>query len=232
MYLVLFDVDGTLVESGHRDSRCFADTFEEIYQLPFPGIDWTRFPHVTDDTIFRTAVRELLGRELRDSEMGAFQEIYLQKLNLARREAPGHFREVPGAVKLVNALQKQKEYLIGIATGGWEAPARIKLSHVGIQWKELVLRGGDNCPTREAILSAALEALQACHQAVKKAVYVGDALWDITTTRKMELNFVGLRWKGDLDVLYDAGAQVVLQNFEDQDQFFEALEAASPPKNF
>jgi len=54
--LVIFDIDGTLLYSNKVDSQCFADTYEELYSEPFPTIDWTKFPHVTDDTILQRRV--------------------------------------------------------------------------------------------------------------------------------------------------------------------------------
>ena len=35
MPLIIFDVDATLVYSNKLDSKAFAQTYEDIYQLPF-----------------------------------------------------------------------------------------------------------------------------------------------------------------------------------------------------
>jgi len=51
MILIIFDVDGTLVFSEKLDSRCFAATYQEVYRIPFPTIDWRKYPHVSDTTI-------------------------------------------------------------------------------------------------------------------------------------------------------------------------------------
>ncbi len=39
MILVIFDVDGTLVFSEKKDSQAFADTYQMVYNRPFPTID-------------------------------------------------------------------------------------------------------------------------------------------------------------------------------------------------
>ena len=54
--LIIFDIDGTLVYSNKVDSKCFSETYQQIYGEPFPSIDWRVYPHVTDHTIFRLSL--------------------------------------------------------------------------------------------------------------------------------------------------------------------------------
>ncbi|MEZ4935868.1 MAG: hypothetical protein R2788_27500, partial [Saprospiraceae bacterium] len=59
----------------------------------------------------------------------------------------------------------------------------------------------------------------------------GDAIWDVQTTSNLSLNFIGIRREGDVEVLLQAGATTVLQDFSDHDQFMKAVYTATPPKN-
>lgn len=230
MTLVIFDVDGTLVFSDRRDSQAFGQTYLEIYGKDFPSLDWNAFPHVTDHTIFRTAIKQQFNRRVRKGEIAAFQLPYLERLRKKRMEQPQHYQEVPGAAAMVACLQATPGFEVAVATGGWKVPAEVKLQHVGIDPQSMVLVGADNKDTREEIVQASIDYSQQNLQGIKKVVYIGDAIWDVHTTRNMGINFVGIRHREDLEVLQAQGVSVVLSNYLDQDRFFEMVDQAKPPK--
>jgi phosphoglycolate phosphatase-like HAD superfamily hydrolase len=49
---------------------------------------------------------------------------------------------------------------------------------------------------------------------------VGDAVWDVTTTQKMNLPLIGVRRKGDHHALKQAGADRVITDFTPDNAFF------------
>lgn len=227
--LLLFDIDGTLVFSERRDSRCFAVAYEQLFGRPFPSIDWETYPHVTDTAILGTAIERDFGRRLEPEERDRFEEAYLALLAEKRRLDPAHSQEVPGARAAVLRLLADERFLLGVATGGWQRPARLKLAHVGIPAEALLLEGSDGRHTREDILGAVITRARAV-ASVSRIVYIGDATWDVRTTRNMGLAFVGIRYQGDRQVLQRAGAGTVLQDYRDEAAFRQALERAQPPE--
>lgn len=226
---ILFDVDGTLVYSNSVDSRSFAETYQAIYGEEFPSIDWRVYPHVTDHTIFGTVIRERFGREVEPGEMEHFQNCFVDLLQEKRGQSPGEFMEVPGAKAMVDHLLAA-DYGVGIATGGWGRPAKLKLRHVGIPVESLIFSAADNQVTREDILQQAIDEAEAAYGGLDRVVYIGDAIWDVKTTRNMGLDFVGLRLQGDVEALTAAGAGVVIQNYNNQAAFLESLQRAHPPR--
>lgn len=229
MTLVIFDVDGTLVFSDRRDSQAFGQTYLEIYGKAFPSLDWNHFPHVTDHTIFGTAIRQQFDRSIRLGEIESFQQQYLARLREKRAAAPQHFKQVPGAAEMVARLQQEPDFGVAVATGGWKRPAEVKLAHIGIDPPGLIIVGADNKATREEIIQSAIDQSQAQLAKLEKIVYVGDAIWDVRTTRNMGLNFIGIRHRDDLGVLKSLGASEVLSNYLNQDHFFEIVDRAKPP---
>lgn len=228
--LVIFDVDGTLVYSiDKRDSRCFAQTYETLYGRPFPSIDWRRYPHVNDTTIFKSVIAEHFDRSIFPDEIDHFLAHYSAKLLEQRAETPHFFLEVPGAVAAVNRLIDLPAYTVAIATGGWQRPAEIKLDHIGIDTSKMIICGADGKTTREDIIEAALKWAHQSGQTYDKIVYIGDAIWDVQTTRRMRMDFVGVGFRDEQNILQQAGALHVIPDFNDFDLFISYLTLAKPP---
>jgi len=216
---VLFDIDGTLLYSEKVDSRCFANSYEAIFGLPFPTIDWTQFPEVTDHVIFRTAFHDHFGRYPSNAERLTFEDHYLEGLSTSRALTPEEFQEVPGATKLWHRLADDDRFLAGIATGGWQRPASIKLDHVGIPPNQPFAGYANDKFSRVDILTEAINKARAVHD-VAHVIYVGDAIWDVTTTQKMNLPLIGVRRNGDHGPLKQAGADRVITDFTPDNAFF------------
>ncbi|MCB0643557.1 MAG: HAD family hydrolase, partial [Phaeodactylibacter sp.] len=218
--LAIFDVDGTLVYSERRDSACFAAVYEERYGKPFPSLDWTTYPHVNDTTIFATVIEQHFQRQPEPDERTAFIEAFCHRILEKRASDPGHSKAIPNARLMIEQLLEDPRYEVAIATGGWERPARIKLSHVQIPHEAIFLSTADGQTTREGIIDRVFqEGLQEHPDTFQRIVYIGDGLWDVETTRRMSLNFLGIRWRGDDEVLLEAGASHVIQDYRDMEAF-------------
>lgn len=230
MKLIIFDVDGTLVQSIDRaDSKCFAATYEHLYQRAFPTIDWRQYPHVTDTTILTTVIQNHFGREMQADEMYVFEQKYLELLHQNRQQCPEHFFEIPGARAMIHRLLSTHDHLLAIATGGWKRTAHLKMQHVGIPSQALLTSGADENGTREAIIEEVLELAHRFAKQFEKIVYIGDAIWDVVTTKNLQMDFVGIRRQNDHEVLTSLGATQVLPHFLDQEAFLQAVANAAPP---
>lgn len=229
--LIIFDIDGTLVFSNKIDSQCFAETYQAIYKKPFPTIDWRKYPHVTDHTIFNTVILEQFNRRATQEEINYFQDHFVGLLETGRKERPADFQAVPYARETVEQLLADDRYAVGIGTGGWRRPACLKLRHVGIPIEPLFLSAADNMETREDITNDAIRQAKEVHDSFDRIVYVGDAIWDVRTTRNLSMDFIGIRRNGDFEVLEKEGATSVLKDYTDHSLFMEAVQKATPPRN-
>ncbi|MCO6491782.1 MAG: HAD family hydrolase [Phaeodactylibacter sp.] len=230
MKLVIFDVDGTLIFSEKRDSLAFAATYEKIYRRAFPTIDWRTYPHVTDTTIFDSVIRQHFGRPSSEPEVRRFQEHYVALLEDNRRAAPRDYLEVPGARQAVAALEQDSRYLVAVATGGWKWSAEVKLRHVGIAVDHRLFSGADGKASREHIIEEVIGFAGELHgNSFDKIVYIGDAIWDVDTTRNLQLGFVGVRRQGDFGLLQREGARHVIRDYLDYEGFLRLVDEAVPP---
>lgn len=229
MILVIFDVDGTLIHSERRDSMCFASAYEEIFGKEFPTIDWRQYPHVTDTVIFETVMDGHFNRKPSPEEVEDFHGLYLQKLISSRKENPHFFKEVSGARALVDHLSGLSDFRLAIATGGWKVPAEIKLEHVGIPADLMPISAADGQYNREAILQKAIHLTDKAKEHYSRIVYIGDAIWDVATTRNLNMNFIGVRYRADHEVLTKIGARHVVSDYLDREAFLRLIDEAMVP---
>ncbi len=228
--LVIFDIDGTLLYSNAVDSKAFATTFQNFYNRPIPSIDWKLYPHVTDTSIFDTMIQNEFGRKPDKEEVNAFRTQFVDLIKEKRLSNPEFFLEVDGAKAIIDKLHTLDEYEIGIGTGGWMAPATVKLKHININAKNMFMSFADGHVAREEILQHSIDQAVAKCGHFKKIVYFGDAKWDVETTRNMNMDFIGVRLKGDKEKLEDLGAQHVIENYLDVEGVLEAIGLALPPR--
>ncbi len=226
--LVIFDIDGTLLYSNKVDSQCFADAYERYFGRAFPSIDWRDYPHVTDHTIFSHVYSDHFGGVCTAEDRLTFEEVYIGLMQERREEDASRFREVPRARSTVEQLLAHDDYVVGIATGGWRRPALFKLDHLNIPTDGIHAGYADDMETREDILQTSIDSAQAAHDDIEKTVYVGDAIWDVKTTRRMGLPLIGVRHAGDEHVLRTHGVQHVISDYGDFSDFCELIAQASP----
>lgn len=227
--LIIFDVDGSLVYSNKIDSLCFAKTYEQQFGHAFPSIDWTQYPHVTDTVIFDTVFQQHHQRSAQAQEEEKFRNAFVAALEDSRQDDPGQFHMVPGAKAAIEQLLATDTYAVGIATGGWYAPASLKLAHVDIPTGSIFMHGADGKWSREDIIRAVLQDVETANVAYEKVVYIGDAVWDVHTTRNLQMNFIGIRRSGDHEVLSQIGARDVITDYSNFGHFLNMVHQAQPP---
>lgn len=121
--LVLFDIDGTLIDSGEAGSRSLDNAFRQVFSIKnaFAGI---RMAGKTDIQI----IKEGLAAHGLQSGDGLLPSILSEYLNSLRTEVNNdrrHFK--PGVVELLESIKTMKGHWLGLLTGNIEKGARIKL---------------------------------------------------------------------------------------------------------
>ena len=69
--------------------------------MDFPTIDWHKYPHVTDHTIFSSVIREQFQRDVTGAEIVHFQDRFVSLLERSRERKPADFKMVPFAREIV-----------------------------------------------------------------------------------------------------------------------------------
>jgi phosphoglycolate phosphatase-like HAD superfamily hydrolase len=131
MHLVMFDIDGTLVDSAGFDAELYVDAVRSVLNIEIHS-DWNAYEQVSDSGILAQVLRENGPGGEQATLAARVQERFVALVGDYLRRAPRAVREIAGAKHLVERLHRLPNVRVGIATGGWEPTAKLKLAHVGI----------------------------------------------------------------------------------------------------
>lgn len=126
---ILFDIDGTLIESGGSSDRAWHRAFEELHGVDVQ-ISKVTGKGVPDPAVGRQAFEAVMGREPADEEMAALMSKRLAFLPEEVESSDG-YKVMPGAEDLLERLIDDG-FLLGLTTGNVEGAAHIKLSRANL----------------------------------------------------------------------------------------------------
>ena len=218
--VVLFDVDGTLVDTGGAGRAAFARGLERATGVA-DGLEWVSFAGNTDRNVLR-AVEERRGRKFTVEERERIYGCIAEELSGRLAEAPG--RRIAGVEGVLAALAERGAAL-GLVTGNFREGARLKLESAGL-WHWFAFGGfGGETAERADILRAALgEARRVVEGAPARVRYVGDTPLDVEGGRKASVPVVGVaggRWSAEQ--LKAAGAEDAAADYADVGWWVERL---------
>jgi phosphoglycolate phosphatase-like HAD superfamily hydrolase len=183
---VVFDLDGTLVDSEAFDATLFAEAVREIVADVEVDESWRKYRHVTDEGILMQILEESRSADA-SAVKARVRETFGSKVSRYLSRG-GACECVPGARAALDLL-KASGCRVGIATGGWGHTARMKLAHAGISLEGLTVTSSDDSHDRVEIMNACLRRLGG---ASDRAIYVGDGRWDIEASERAGWQFIGV----------------------------------------
>ena len=121
---ILFDIDGTLINTGGAGAASWRLAFDELYGIP---ADIGKFTDtgMTDPAVGRKTFESVLEREPERKEFTKLMERRNFYLHQTVEESEG-YEVLPGVDELLADLIDHG-YLLGLVTGNVEAAAHIKL---------------------------------------------------------------------------------------------------------
>lgn len=216
MKLVIFDFDGTLVDSRPLILESHRIVFSEFrLPAPVPAHSLALVGKSLD-----VILADLAGPGAPILEMVRAYDLLLPKLR-----ADPAFAERPfdGVDELLRELSRAVDTVLGIATGHRSdtiAPALRTL-----RWNEFfeTIQAADTAPSKPhpAML---LQALAATGVEAKDAIFIGDTTFDMQMARAAQLRSIGVGWgHHDAGRLMAAGAHHVVETV---DELATAIRAA------
>ena len=202
MKLILFDCDGTLVDSQNVIVAAMTRAFDRA-ALPRPpreavlgivGLSLVEaMRHLGDDDPLFPAER------LADLYRDAFREL---------RTESGFFEPLfPGMRGVLDALAARDDVLLGIATGKSQRGVAAVLGHHGLEGRFVTIQTADDAPSKPHP-AMVLQAMAATGVEAVDTVLVGDTSFDMVMARAAGARAIGVTWGyHPVDRLSQSGAE-------------------------
>ena len=195
MRLVLFDIDGTLLNSGGMGRAAMQRALGQVFGSP--GNPSYRYDGKTDKQIVRDVMRmEGHSDSHIDSRMTQLIDVYLQGLRDGAKSGKFNVRPLDGVPEILDALDGRDDVILGLLTGNVEPGARIKLTAAGIDPDRFRINafGSDHehRPELPAIARKRAGETLGLDIAGDRLVVIGDTPADIECGRSLGAKAIGV----------------------------------------
>ncbi len=185
MHAVIFDIDGTLLQSAAVDDELYRCAVREVLGDVILRPNLHEYDFVTDTGIL-TQVFDDNG-----IQAGDVNDVKLAFVHLLQKYVDKHgpFEEIPGAGAMLQRMRASPEHAPAMATGGWRESAELKLKSAGIYFDDIPLATSNDAAERTAIMRIALARLRLEPASV---TYYGDGPWDRDACAALGWNFIAV----------------------------------------
>jgi len=224
--LVIFDCDGTLVDSQQMICAAMRQAFE-VNGLSAParerlvGVVGLSLP----DAFRRLAEGSLAGADYPVAGLvAAYRDAFA-----ALRASPDHLEPLyPGAREALGALAQAPETILGIATGKSQRGVRAVLTRHGLLEHFATIHTSDDAPSKPHP-GMVLAAMAATGAAPSETVMVGDTVFDIEMARAAGARAIGVGWGYHPAAdLAQAGAAAMVGDFSELAAALDRLWGTAP----
>jgi phosphoglycolate phosphatase len=209
--VVLFDVDGTLIDSGGAGARSWRHAFDKLYGIP-ADIGSHTSAGETDPVVARKTFEAAVGREPTEAELARLFAVYLLMPSEEVRTSEG-YRMLEGVEDLLLMLSDAGT-MLGLVSGAMEGAARVKLSRADLN-RFFVFGGyGSDSDDRAMLTRVAIDKAATLHGhdvTPDRVFVVGDTPVDIEAARAVGAVSVAVAsGKFSVEELRSSGARYVL----------------------
>ncbi|HLF71989.1 MAG TPA: HAD family hydrolase [Dehalococcoidia bacterium] len=212
--LYLFDIDGTLVNTGGAGSAAMRAAFAAIWGVE-DGFRNVEFTGRSDLAIFQDALDAAIenGDDF-PAAMRRFKRAYFRRLPGTLAAFDG--RVLPGVPSLLEALSRDSDATLALGTGNFRTGAMHKLRHYGIDRYFRHGGFGDRTGDRPTLVAQGISAATRAHGRHTTVFVIGDTPHDVTAGKANDAIAVGVATGRHSEAELDAaGADIVLATLED-----------------
>ena len=213
---LLFDIDGTLIDTGGAGAASWRIAFDELYGIPADIAKFTE-AGMTDPEVGRRTFMAVVGHPPSRGEFSRLLERRLHHLYETVADSKG-YRVLAGVEKALPRLI-EGGYLLGLVTGNVEAAAHIKLHRARLNRFFSFGGYGSDSNDRAQLTKRALERAALVYGEPidpKQCLTFGDTPLDVAGAHAAGLECVGVA-TGHFTVqqLREAGADYAIGSLEE-----------------
>jgi phosphoglycolate phosphatase len=218
MLLVLWDVDGTLVNSAGHGRHAFEEAFDEVVG----GVpEWVEYAGRTDHEI---ALAMLNGSS---EHVPAVLEQLVAKLAVRKEAMAAEGHVYPGVPETLAALHEADGVINSLLTGNLEANAAVKVGAFGLdRWLDFEsgAYGSDPHERRSDLVAIARARAAERYGEPTGAVLVGDTPLDVLAAREAGARAVAVATGfADIEALRESEPDALLQDLTDTEAAIRAI---------
>lgn len=224
--LVMFDIDGTLLQANAIDDDCYIQTAQSQFAVETLNSDWHSYPHVTNSGITEALHQQCLGSAASPMFLEQFRSAFTHRIQAAIAADPQSCKAITGAIAFLNYLRQRNDIALAIATGGWHSCAQAKLAHAQLPTSEIPFASASDAQEREVIMAIAHDRALAHYKIsqFKQRIYIGDGVWDVTASQTAGYQFIGIATGKKAEAIAQAGAKHVFPNFSPADKILQTID--------
>ncbi len=185
LHHVMFDIDGTLVQSDVIDGECYLEAVLEVVGHRVDP-DWRNYTHITDTGILDQVIGEVGLQAERERLQAEVKAAFVAKITHHLKAS--RVQPVEGASEFIDSLRRRGTIGLSIATGGWLETARMKLESAGIDVSGIPIASSNDHFSRTEIMKIA--AAKAVDGKRIPCTYFGDGEWDKKACEELGFSFV------------------------------------------
>ena len=225
MKFILFDIDGTIMDSGRAGTRAMDTAFMELFSVrnAFQAISMAG---KTDLQILREGF-DLHAIDSSNGVVPEFYRIYVRYLKENMKSAGGHVK--PGIRETLRLLHTQGECILGLLTGNIEEGARIKLDFFGLNEYFNIGAFGNDDEDRDRLLPIAVDKLfkrDSLKVDYRDCIVIGDTPRDVSCSKPYGAFSVAVATGPySAATLSEAGADIVFNDLSDTEAFMSVIKA-------
>ncbi len=225
MNLVMFDIDGTLVEWNPIFDELYVKAVKEYLNIPEVDTNWKRYRNSTDSDITAQIIEENLGRPATTEDINIIRNSYVKKVQALTLDNHDYFHEIAGAGETLTELINLPDTVLAIVTGNWEETSLIKLKMNNLFFPELIIATASDALSRDGIMKTAEERVKQKFQntSINTIIYIGDAVWDVHASVKNGYHFIGIATGEKITRLRNEGAKWIIPDYRNKEIFFNIL---------
>lgn len=214
MFLILFDIDGTLIVHNEVSTLAFRKSVAEVFAIQGYSEVWDNYINDSDIGILQEIVLDFYGRNATMEEILHFQDVYYDIFLQLLITQKNDIIPVPGIHSFFESLSKMPDVRIALFTGGFPKIAITKLRIININSRLLTASAFDGI-SREIIFNSCIKkAEQKSNCSFDNIVFFGDSFSDIQISHRFKIPLIGVTTLHSADYFKSYGINSTIESYD------------------